>query len=128
MVRHALRSLMLGLVLAVSAAGCSIAPKGFFQSRHDPAPIVRARAMGMGRGLPNQVVVPALIEKLNDPDSVVRLTAHEELRKRTGQDFGYAPWADAADRAPAVNAWRQWWQAQQAGASRRTGSTLIRRR
>lgn len=128
MVRRALRIFLLGLLPAGLASGCSIAPKGFFQSRHDPAPLVRARALGMGRGLSNQVVVPTLIEKLNDPDAVVRLTAHEELRKRTGQDFGYAPWADEPDRAPAVNAWRRWWQTQQHAAGRRAGSVTVRRR
>lgn len=128
MVRYALRSLVLGLMLAGASAGCSIAPKGFFQSRHDPAPIVRARALGMGRDLPGQVVIPTLIEKLNDPDAVVRLTAHEELRKRTGQDFGYAPWAEAPDRAPAVNAWRRWWQTQQSAGGRTNAAVVGRRR
>lgn len=126
LVRRALWMVGLGLSLA-AFAGCSIAPRGFFQSRHDPAPLVRARALGMGRALPGPVVIPALIEKLNDPDAVVRLTAHEELRHRTGQDFGYAPWAESAERVPAIRAWRQWWQSQQASA-RRTESRVIRGR
>ena len=38
--------------------------------------------------------VPALIGRLEDADPVVRLAAHEELRRRTGRDFGFVPWAE----------------------------------
>ncbi len=89
--------------------GCSIAPKTF-QSLSNPAAIVRARAVGLGTQLPEWQVIPPLIERLNDADAVVRLSAHEELRRRTGQDFGFVPWADAAERAPAVQRWRDWWE------------------
>jgi hypothetical protein len=101
-------------LLAVSlGSGCSIAPKTF-QSLTHPAPIVRARAVGLGNDLPQSQVIPPLIERLDDPDAVVRLSAHEELRKRTGQDFGYVPWADASERAPATARWRNWWNSRKA--------------
>ena len=87
--------------------GCSIAPRTFRGLAH-PAPIVRARSVALGENLPERLVVPPLIEHLNDPDAVVRLSAFQELRQRTGQDFGYIPWADAAERAPAVARWRAW--------------------
>jgi HEAT repeat protein len=93
--------------------GCSIAPKSFRNLAHT-APIVRARAVGLGDNLPEWQVVPPLIDHLDDPDSVVRLTAFEELRQRTGQDFGFIPWADAAQRAPAVARWRSWWNGRKA--------------
>ena len=38
-----------------------------------------------------------LVGRLADNDPVVRLTAHEELRRRTGLDFGYVPWANDGD-------------------------------
>jgi hypothetical protein len=63
--------------------------------------------------LADQQAIPALISKLDDSDAVVRLAAIEELRRRTGKDFGYAPWADDSERAPSVAAWRSWWQARQ---------------
>ena len=47
-----------------------------------------------------------LAERLSDSDPVVRLAAHEELRKRTGQDFGYVPWASPEERAGATERWR----------------------
>jgi hypothetical protein len=93
--------------------GCSIAPKSFRALTH-PAPIVRARAVGLGDELPEAQVVPALLARLDDPDAVVRLSAHEELRKRFGQDFGYIPWADTSERAAAVARWKGWWAGRKA--------------
>jgi hypothetical protein len=97
--------------------GCSIAPKSF-RALTNPAAIVRARAIGMGDHLPEWQVVPPLIDRLNDPDAVVRLSAHEELRHRTGQDFGFIPWADAAERAPAVARWQAWWNQRKASLAK----------
>jgi len=97
------------------AAGCTIAPKTFFDVRN-PAPLVRARASQMGGPLSDEVVVPSLIERLDDPDSVVRLTSFDELKQRTGQDFGYKPWLDAPERAVAVGKWRAWWEANRGNA------------
>jgi hypothetical protein len=53
-------------------------------------------------------VLPALVERLSDSDPVVRLAAHEELRKRTGCDFGYVPWADPEEQVGAIDQWRDW--------------------
>src|SRR5262245_5136519 len=111
----------IAIPLLVLNTACGIAPRSFRSLSH-PAPIVRARSVGFGEGLPASQVVPALIERLNDPDPVVRLTAHEELRRRTGQNFGYLPWAPPAERAHAVQKWRAWWQQHQSGlASSRQG-------
>lgn len=102
---------LLMLVIGPTLAGCSIAPKSFI-AVNDPAPLVRARAMGMNQGMPDEVVIPTLIQKLNDPDGVVRLTAIEELKRRTGQDLGYVPWGEPEDRARSMLAWQQWWGTQ----------------
>src|SRR5262249_8355548 len=91
------------------STGCGIAPRSFRGLTH-PAPIERARAVGRGDELPDGAVVPALIQRLDDPDPVVRLSAHEELRRRTRQDFGFVAWATPAERAR-VARWRFWWQA-----------------
>ena len=68
------------------------------QGLTDPAPIVRARSVGLGDDLPEGQVVPALIDRLDDPDPVVRLAAYEELQQGHGPDFGFVPWAGEADR------------------------------
>jgi hypothetical protein len=38
----------------------------------------------------------------------VRLTANEELRERTGHDFGFVPWGSAEERSAAIARWRTW--------------------
>ena len=85
--------------------GCAHGPRSF-RKIQSPAPLVRARAVGLGRRQADSRVVPALVERLSDSDPVVRLAAHEELRKRTGRDFGYVPWASPDERAGAIERWR----------------------
>lgn len=95
-------------------AGCGVAPHNF-RELSDPAPLTRARAVGLGKNLPAREVIPALIGRLDDRDPVVRLSANEELKRRTRQDFGFVAWGDAQERAPAVARWKAWWNAHQAG-------------
>ncbi len=104
----------LGLLAAALAvtSGCSLAPKSF-KGINKPEPLVRARAIPMGRNLPDQKVVPQLLNSLDDRDQVVRMAAFEELKKRSGQDFGFVPYAEAEDRKPAVSRWRAWWGSNQ---------------
>lgn len=99
------------MVLALLTSGCSLAPKSFKGIRN-AAPLFRARAIPLGRGLPDAVVIPSLIQSLDDNDQVVRLTAFTELKKRTGQDFGFVPYAEPRERAAAVLRWRAWWNGQ----------------
>ena len=103
----------LGLSLACIAPGCGIAPKSFARM-NDSAGLTRARSVGLGQNLPKQRVVPALIDKLEDHDPVVRLVAYEELKKETGKSFGYVPWGRDNDRAGAVIRWKDWWKEKQA--------------
>ncbi len=105
------------LVLLALNLGCSIAPRKFFDLT-DPAPLVRARAVNLGEELPESVVIPALLDRLNDPDPVVRLSAHENLKQRTGLDFGYVPWGDPVERGQGVARWRSWWDGRQAGLAK----------
>lgn len=103
----------IGLPLLVLGLGCGVAPR-HFRDLIDPAPMTRARAAPLGDRLPAAVAIPALIDRLEDTDPVVCLSAHEALRRRTGQQFGFLPWADPAERARAVTRWRSWWAGQQA--------------
>lgn len=82
-------------------------PRNFRKIEH-PAPMVRARALSLGDRRPGSQVVPALVARLDDPDPVVRLAAHEELKQRTGRDFGYVPWEEEPERHAAVGRWRDW--------------------
>ncbi len=99
------------LAAAMSASwGCAHGPRRFRKIENN-SPVVRARAVGVGGRKPDSQVLPALVTRLDDRDPVVRLAAHEELRKRTGQDFGYVPWASPEERSSAIERWRAWlWQ------------------
>lgn len=105
-------ALSIGLSGALLLSGCGVAPKAFTALGSNPAGIKRARAVGLGDRKSEEKVIPSLIERLNDSDPVVRLSAHEELKRRTSQDFGYIPWAEEPDRAAAVESWKRWWAAQ----------------
>ncbi len=101
------------LPLAASGVGCSLAPKSFRDMIH-PAPIVRARAVGLDDKQPERVAIPALIDRLNDSDRVVRMTANDGLKERTRRDFGFVAWADPKERAAAVDRWQAWWKDRKA--------------
>ncbi|MDB5352198.1 MAG: hypothetical protein JWN86_3445 [Planctomycetota bacterium] len=105
------RKILWGVTLLAIMPGCSLAPKNF-KAIKNPAPLVRARAISMGRHLPDPAVVPSLLRSLDDKDQVVRLAAFAELKKRSGQDFGYIPYAEPNERAPAVAMWKSWWEGQ----------------
>ena len=87
--------------------GCAHGPRRFGKIEN-PAPLVRARAVGLGGRQADSQVIPALVRRLGDTDPVVRLAAHEELRRRTGRDFGYVPWASPEERSTAIDRWRAW--------------------
>jgi hypothetical protein len=71
-------------------------------------PLARARAVGRPNGQPDSGVMRTLVGRLADADPVVRLAAHEELRKRSGCDFGFVPWASDEERALPLERWRAW--------------------
>ncbi len=104
---------LLGMLVAGGGPGCSLAPRSFRDMLH-PAPIVRARSVALGDRQPEWVAVPAMIERLDDPDEVVRMTANDGLKERTGKDFGFVPWGAVEERSRAVDRWRGWWKERSA--------------
>jgi hypothetical protein len=115
------------LLLATVAAGpgCSLAPKSFRDMIH-PAPIVRARALGLDETQPEWVAVPAMIERLNDPDKVVRMAANDGLKERTRRDFGFVAWSPADERAKAVGRWKVWWEDRRKQAAYPKDESLLK--
>jgi HEAT repeat protein len=110
--------------LTALSAGCSLTPKAF-RKMSESAPIARARALGSTEGLPTSQAIPTLIQHLGDPDPVVRLTASEELRQKTGQTLGYLPWGSEAERAESIARWKAWWNHREAAARRAPSSAEI---
>ncbi len=100
-------AILVGTVALVADGGCAHGPRRF-QKIDSETPIVRARAVGLAGRSPDTRALPALVSRLNDPDPVVRLAAHEELRKRTGRDFGYRPWGTPEERSGAIDRWKAW--------------------
>ncbi len=96
---------MILVVVVAPFWGCAHGPRTVRKNQYPP-PLVRARAASLGRRQADYRVMPALVDRLSDPDPVVRLAAHEELRKRTTRDFGYVPWASAEDRAGPTERWK----------------------
>jgi len=113
------------LATAILGPGCSLAPKSFRDMIH-PAPIVRARALGLDEQQPEWVAVPAMIERLNDPDKVVRMAANDGLKERTRRDFGFVPWAPPEERAKAVARWKVWWDERRAQAAYPKDESLLK--
>jgi hypothetical protein len=107
-VRHGRSVAKLAILVALAQIwGCGQGPRNF-RKIANPAPLTRARAVGLGGSKTDSHVLPALVGRLDDTDPVVRLAAYEELRKRTGQDFGFVPWASPEERTTAVARWRAW--------------------
>ncbi len=79
-----------------------------FPKMQNPEPVVRARSIARGDRRPSSRDLATLVGRLEDPDPVVRLTAHEDLRRRTGRDFGFVPWGSPEERAAAIGRWRSW--------------------
>jgi hypothetical protein len=98
----------IGVACALAlAAGCAHNPWSARKMRQG-APLAQARAIGLASRAPDSRALPALVGQLDNTDPVVRLAAYEELRRRTGQDFGYVPWAQPEEQSDAVERWRAW--------------------
>lgn len=118
-----------GLALGVGSGCGSLTPRNF-RDLKNPAPVVRAGAVGLTDGQPDYIAIPALIASLDDANDVVRMNANQILKQRTRQDFGFVPWAEPEARAPAVERWKAWWQSQPRSPTQAPpqGSLATRRR
>lgn len=86
----------------------SCAPKMSEASFDSPDPGSRLYAIANSGDMPDDEAVPQLVRSLESDDPAERMFAFHELRRRTGQDLGYSPHADAATRRYAVDSWMIW--------------------
>jgi hypothetical protein len=73
---------------------------------------IRRAAAAASAAKKARVLVPDLIQLLEDSEAAVTQAAHASLRQLTSQDFGPELDASRAERAAAVDAWRKWWKQQ----------------
>jgi HEAT repeat protein len=100
-----------GMVLAwlagaVALGACAASDAGY--DLNSPDPRERATAALHAGQTKDTSAVPLLVDRLEDPDPAVRFYAIEALRRITGEDFGYAYYQSDAERAHAVERWRNY--------------------
>jgi len=95
-------------LLLLLLAGCQLggprATDGGLHSDHPAAKLYAIRQAGTQR---DAAAVPDLVELLGDDDPAVRMMSIEALERITGERYGYSPYADAAEREPALRRWQQ---------------------
>jgi hypothetical protein len=75
-------------------------------------PEIRAKACIRAGDARDGAVIGLLVERLEDPETEVRMLAIDALDRITGQRQGYRWAAGADDRAAAVARWREWLRAR----------------
>jgi hypothetical protein len=65
-------------------------------------------------------LAPDLVKVLSDDDAAVRMWAGIALRKLTGQDFDFRPYAGPVERDEAIGRWESWLRAEAGEQARRT--------
>jgi hypothetical protein len=99
------------MVIGVGLAGCSTAGsgrEGLYTRLQSDDDQVRIEAVVEAGRTGDRGAVPYLVELLGDESPAMRLFAIESLRRITGRDLGYRPYADEAARREAIGRWRQW--------------------
>ena len=100
-------------------AGCGALTPRNFRAMNNPAPVVRAGAVGLGDDQPDSVAIPAWIKSLDDKDSVVRMNANNGLRKRHGPGFRLRPLGRSRGAAPGRRSGGRRGGSRSSGAGRR---------
>lgn len=60
---------------------------------------------------PEKSQIARLMEDLNDDDLIVKDFILQELKRRTGQSFGYKPFSyNPEELKGAIRQWNQWWE------------------
>ena len=109
------------VAIATSFSGCASAT-------YDPAtgilsvdlthrdPLVRIRALVVAERDGRHDLIPLLFDNLAHEEGGVRMLASTALRKLTGSDFDFKPYANLGDRAKVIDRWRAWWHGQGEGS------------
>jgi PBS lyase HEAT-like repeat len=97
------------LVYTLSLIGGSQAHAIVARQISDKSPVVRYEAASALLQFQDVSGIPILIGFLEDADRRIRFKSFQALEGFTKQNFGYDFGAPEADRAAAVERWRNWW-------------------
>lgn len=99
-----------GFAVLFFVSGCSgrIGMRTFENDIQSPDPSVRIKAVIYAANARDARAIPLIIDRLEDEDEAVRISAIESLRQMTGQDLGYRSFDPPYLRGQAVARWRHW--------------------
>ena len=80
----------------------------------DPSEVVRYESAAALMQLGDWSAVPVLITFMESDSRRLRYKAHEILRLKTKQDFGYDFNADGSGRRESIEQWTSWWSGRRA--------------
>ncbi len=80
-------------------------------------PQIRLQAVVQVTEAGDPASVPDLLRRLDDDDDAVRYYAHIGVKRLTGQDLGFRPYAARAERAAAVRRWWTWYEQHSAAST-----------
>ena len=106
---------MIGLVVSICLLGCQgnrLGYRTFERDIQSSDPGDRIRAIIYAANAGDRRTVPLIVDRLEDEDETVRMSAVEALKQITGRDYGYRSFDPPYVRAQAVERWRNWIAAQ----------------
>ena len=80
----------------------------------DNSELVRVSVFRLFHALGDDTVIEVCIEALVDSNEYVRDFSHRALRRITGENFGYKPFASPRRREGVYKKWKKWWDEEQA--------------
>ncbi|MEL7238973.1 MAG: hypothetical protein AAGK78_08925 [Planctomycetota bacterium] len=94
------------LSLAMTASHLACRPTSVAQPLTDTDPVFVIPAIKQAASESDPQQLSELVALLDNEDAAIRIYAVHALRDRTGEHFGYEPWASEEERAGAVEQWR----------------------
>ncbi len=104
---------VVGISILVS---CDSTKQNYIREINSKDPTKRVKAIIESAKNKDERAIPLLIDRLEDEDEGVRISAIGALKELTGEDFGYNALAPIYKRKQAVEQWRRWLEKKYAKA------------
>ncbi len=115
----------MGAAVAFACGGGCAQPPSSKLGILDENPAVKIPAIKRAAVDKNLAEAAPLVDQLTDEDGAIRFYAIEALKQMAGDDFGYHYYDDRAERAKAVERWRQWLLTQQPDGTPATRPAVV---